>query len=488
MSKLRLHTVLFSVVALVVLNSCKKDFDELNQNPNAITSEVIQPDYLFPKSVIAPFSAYNVGVNTELWALMTWTQMVGNSNAVTLNEEYIYGGSDVDLIWSVYYTQGLTNVQQVINLTQDNAQDVNKTAIARIWKVYLFHVITDLWGDIPYSEALKGDLESKILYPKYDSQQSIYEHMLSELKAATTSFDPSKKTLSTDMIYGGDLDAWTKLANTLRLRLALRIYNADQQLATEHIQELMTASNFINSASEGAYFEYSYGDNVRSPIAEGYRQAQVSELPSQLLVNLLLDDQDPRISYMIQPTEESQVIGIFAPYVGTSNFSPTKQDGFYRSNFNERFIGGTNFESPEARPILSYEESCMLQAEAALKGFGGDAASLLSAGIRAHMYTLAMPDSVIDPYVDSIALLTVDQELISTEKWKCFFMRDGFEAYAEWRRTGFPKVLDQGGSELDQTLVPTRLPLPSAEISRNENIKDLTISPTDMFAKVWWDQ
>ena len=81
----------------------------------------------------------------------------------------------------------------------------------------------------------------------------------------------------------------------------------------------------------------------------------------------------------------------------------------------------------------------------------------------------------------------MSQEIISKEKWKALFMRDGFEAYAEWRRTGFPKVLNENGVELDQSLVPSRLPYPSTEISRNENINELNISPTDMKTKVWWD-
>ena len=485
MSKYFKHIGLLLIITLSV--SCKKGFDEMNKNPNAITDELINADYLFPKSVIKAFDSYNVGVNTELWALMTWTQMVASTNSVSLDEEFQYGGSDVDLIWSVYYTEALSNVNEVIKLTDDVPADVNKNAIARIWKAYLFHIVTDLWGDVPYSEALNGNEDEKILYPKYDTQQDIYSDLLSELKNAITQMDASKNLLETDMIYNGDITLWEKFANTLRLRLAVRIYDVDPTLATTNIQELITANNFISSASEAAYFDYSYGDNVRSPIAEGYRQSQVSELPSQLFVNTMLDDNDPRISYMIEETQEFDVIGIFDPYVGTSNFSSSIQDGFYKSDFDEIFIGGAGFENPEARAILTYEETNFLLAEVALKGLGGNASSFLKEGVVAHMNYLGVSDSLITIYADSLAGLTMSQEIISKEKWKALFMRDGFEAYAEWRRTGYPKVLDESGVELDQGLIPTRLPYPSTEISRNENIIELNISPTDMKTKVWWD-
>ena len=472
---------------VLISASCKKGFDELNQNPNAITKDLIDPEYLFPKAVIASFAEYNVGVNTELWAMMTWTQMVASKNVVSLEEEFQYGGSDVDLVWSTFYSKALVNCEQVIRFSENDGEQVNTNAIATIWKAYLFHIVTDLWGDVPYLEALQGDSEQKILYPKYDSQKFIYEQLLQSLEGATARLDASKNTLSADIIYAGDVEKWKKFANTLRLRLALRIYDANQTLATEHIQSVINENNFIASTVDAAYFDYSYGDNLRSPIAEGFRQAQVSELPSQLFVNTMLNDNDPRISYMIEQTKEFQVIGIFDEFVGARNFSSTTQDGFYLSNFNSRFIGGDGFESPEARPIITLEESLMLQAEAALKGFGGSAQDLLLQGVEAHMNYLEVEDSLIQEYKTELSNREINQELISTEKWKTFFMRDGFEAYAEWRRTGFPKVLDENGSELDQAIVPTRLPLPDSEISRNENINDLSISPTNMKSKVWWD-
>ena len=306
---MRLKALYILIIGLIFSTSCKKDFEEINQNPNAITDELIDPEYLFPKAVIAPFTQYNVGVNTELWALMTWTQMVASKNAVSLDEEFIYGGSDVNLVWETLYAQSLINTQQVIDLTNNNPKAVNINAIGRIWKVYVFHLITDLWGDVPYFDALKGNLEDKILYPKYDSQKDIYEDLLKELEQATNQFDASEKSINADIIYNGDITLWKKFANTLRLRLALRIYEANTTLASTHIQNVLNDNNLISSTSEAAVFEYAYGDNFRSPIAEGFRQSQVSELPSRLFVTKMLNDNDPRISFMINETKEYQVVG-----------------------------------------------------------------------------------------------------------------------------------------------------------------------------------
>ena len=166
------------------------------------------------------------------------------------NNPFQYG--DAPGTWNSGYGTYLNNLSEIIRLTKDDPELVNKKAIARIMKVWAFAKVTESYGDIPYFESCLPQ-EEAVYRPKYDTQQSIYEDFFMELKAAAAELDETKESYgSSDLMYGGDVVKWKKLANSLRLRLALRVRYADAALATANMSDL-TEADLITTREDDAY-------------------------------------------------------------------------------------------------------------------------------------------------------------------------------------------------------------------------------------------
>ena len=206
---------------VLLLSSCTKNFDLINTDPN--DPPFTNPNYLFTEAVLKGSGTFNTGIHTEIWSMMDWTMMVANLEGnMVPGRPYQYGGAWNDELWNEWYTQALAPTNEVMRLTETDPFAINKHSIARIWRVYLFHRITDLWGDVPYSEALKGISSdgTSTLNPVYDTQEAIYTDLLAELKEAVEAFDSEADEFgAADPFYNGDLDSWAKFANSLRLRL-----------------------------------------------------------------------------------------------------------------------------------------------------------------------------------------------------------------------------------------------------------------------------
>src|SRR5690606_6834309 len=135
-------------------------------------------------------------------------------------------------------------IQEIIGATSENPEDVNKLSAARIWRAYIFHHITDLYGDVPYTESGKGTSD-KIYTPKYDEQSFIYQDMLKELEEAATALDPAKPTFgSADLLYDGDVEQWRKFAYSLMLRLGMRLTEVDVELAETWVKKAIAGGVF----------------------------------------------------------------------------------------------------------------------------------------------------------------------------------------------------------------------------------------------------
>ena len=299
-----------SVISLsvLVLSSCMKDFEEINTNPNnPVTTDV---EYIFNfiiKEAAGEFgivNAYNY-TYVQRWVMQT-AAVWGNSTMppYTLFDQY-----RIQNMWEHYYSSLLVNTELLLQMT-DNETDVNRHQAARIWKVFIFHRVTDLWGDVPYSEAwqLLDEYTDETISPAYDTQESIYQDMLSILKDASSKIEKSKGFYNNDMIFDGDLDLWIKFANSLRLRLAVR--SGNQEL----VNEIITEDNLFSSNDEAAYFTYIEtqdwwnpyyeinidSKNPSSPDQTGTTTPKVSEL----MMRQLKDTDDPfmpRLLKLIMP-------------------------------------------------------------------------------------------------------------------------------------------------------------------------------------------
>lgn len=149
---------LVMLLVSISLFACGDRFEEINTNPNQPSQT--NPDFLWTEAVVVGAGQYSTGVHTEIWTLMEWMMMMGDLGGYPVGgNPYAYGGDWNDEIWIEWYTRLLAPTNEIIRLTESDPFLINKHSIARIWRVYAFHRITDLWGDVPYSEALQGASE-----------------------------------------------------------------------------------------------------------------------------------------------------------------------------------------------------------------------------------------------------------------------------------------------------------------------------------------
>ncbi len=469
------------LLALTGSFSCTKNFRELNTDPVLITRDIIKPSMLFTqvlKNTI--FNNHNNGLLNE------YANYYGNQAS---------GAIFQDRDWSGFfsYTGNLINISEVIRLTGDDPALKNQQAVARIWKVWQFHQLTDIFGDVPYSESLLA-VENVINQPVYDTQESIYTHMLNELKeaAAQLAGEPGLSSFgSADILFNGNADRWVRFANSLRFRLAIRTRYADPSLAQQHITDL-SGKPLIESNSDNVKLRTIDGAEVsnRNPLYNNYVNSNGYPIFIGFTVTQnLLQRNDPRLEKFAEPA----VDGI-SGYRGRPMCLYNEQ----KLPYGETTTAYLPYSFQEAEydiVIMNAAEVSFLRAEAALAGLTSeDAATLYRNGITLSMqqYNVAQQD-INDYLAGSYGSLAGDdeerlREIIIQKYLANFWM--GAESWAEYRRTGYPEIWT--GDDLGSTngVIPRRGSYPQSEYSLNENNVRAAVSRIqgdNMTSRMWWD-
>jgi hypothetical protein len=194
------------MIVFLAIAGCDRGFEDLNVNPNL--NDTADPDELFAYAQHKFHTDYFNGVLTEVWGLNMWMQVQADINGISAaGDEYFIGGDALDNTWRLYYSEVLGNVTQALRILEDDPEGGTKRAILRIYRAYVFQRLTDLWGDIPYSDAFEAINDENIpdFTPEYDSQQSIYVDLLNELKSAAAELDPNDPTFSAeDWVHDGE--------------------------------------------------------------------------------------------------------------------------------------------------------------------------------------------------------------------------------------------------------------------------------------------
>jgi len=476
---------------ILVFTGCKK-MDELHLNPN--DQVVTNPDQLFTFSVTRGMGSYITNVDVQYWMLMNWTMYFGTLGGVPAGKEYELN-SGKDNLWNELYSQALMNAREVVQLTSSDPSLVNKTAIARIWQVYLFQQATDLWGSIPYSDALAG-ISGLNYSPAYDKQEKIYGDLLDELKNAAALLDQNKSTFAgnTDPIYSGNVTKWRAFANSLRLRPAMRIRFANAARAQQEVSELQSAP-MINSNSDNAIFPFN--GEIKNPLYEVIaRQEDGGKIyPSKFLIDLLKSLNDPRLKVVAEVTALSVIIG--APdWNGVPDLVPSNSpiwNGYATDGSDVSAVGDWFNRQESPGVLMSHAEVCFLQSEAVLAGWwSGDAQQLYENGIRSAIESYmdtTISNTQINTYLNAVPAVTLEN--IITQKWISFTYQNSYESYAEYRRTGFPVLKKFDGTPIDLAAFPFRLTYPSSEVTLNSvhYHEALSWQGSDLVTtRVWWNQ
>jgi len=512
---MKLNKFLLAIVAVLGLTYCTSDFVDINKNPNAILGDQISAKYFITRTQVDLFAPnrypYWRGqlIHADRYAGMFCFGFSGSWWSDGLG--YTYSAGYTDATWD-YYEGYNSTINTFLQLTQPGGDLENPLtyATALIMKSMFYQKFTDTFGEIPYSES--GNLD--ILQPKFDTQAEIYQGIINDLDEAMSLIGDATKTgdgeldLGTnDLFYNGDLQKWKKLANTLKLKLALRARGASgasfvDQAITEALaaplltdetdNALLPKDNVISQWNSSCYGDVWYNFGTGSDWTV-----------SQPLIDLLQKNGDPRLSKYAQPAAGGDSLVIPHPssdddamyqkrkdfilsalddanatYTKWTNANgetvvsiapntfyigqPVRLNGFeydyaryeFFSTPAQYIIQAKNEGKPIAPEIvLTTAEAYFMKAQAILDGYGsGDANALYREGLTQAMLVWGVDQTDIDNFLATSPMAnldgTNDMEKIAEQRWLANYT-EGFEAWAVVRKLGYPASLAQGVSDAD---------------------------------------
>lgn len=504
--------ILYLVLAVLLtgLNSCDEGFEEVNTNPVAATS--LDPVYLLNTAVFASAMntvSYHFPIVQQIVSPFTGVIEGGNHNVVydpnaraTFNDMYAATDGPVALLTAV------------IDQTKDDPARSNLYHMARIWKAYVFQVLVDTYGDVPYTEAGQGYLNA-IYQPKYDDQELIYADLLKELQEATAALDPSKTVETGDLIYKGNIEKWKKLGNSILLRVAMRYSKVDAAKAQQYATAAFNGGT-MTSVADNVFIAFnSTFNHPCSGVYQGTERANY--YLARPFVDFLQTTADPRLDVIAVKYEfPAQPLAT----AGAENTNPAEQLGMpmgYDENtiVNDPLYPGKSgaawkYSQPNRRTVakidipeffITYAQTQLLLAEAAQRGWiSGSVEDYYKAGVKAHMDQMKQYDVLATiPVEKQDAYLLANPfdptkalEQINSQYWVASF-QNGPEAWANFRRSGFPALLPNPYPGADPAVAGGfihRLVYPVREKSVNTVNYDEAVSrqgEDNLATRIFWD-
>ncbi len=497
----------------IMLVSCDKGFEDLNTNrvdPTALDPQVVMNNAVLLSVYPDNFATlgmltYNFPIVQQIVTPFGSSLSGGNFN--------VNNTANTGLVWTNFYRNVLKQNLDVIDKTKDNPNRTNLYNQARIIKAHSFMILTDTYGDIPYTEAGQG-FNGGISYPKYDRQQEIYTDILKELDGATAALDPAKPTSSSDILYGGDIAKWKKFGYSLLLRAAMRLSKAAPDVAKTYVAKAV-AGGLMQSNADNAVIRHTSLYNNWIAVHLTAREKGNFYIAKPFL-DFLKSNNDPRLSSIAVSAPGAKAAADQNPPLATSD--PSKQKGFpmgydnvsIASQFAANGVTSLyefsyvnlntllSLTAPEY--LLTYSQTQLLLAEAVVRTWAsGDAAALYKSGIEAHMRQMADYGSAAAISEAAIAAYTTAHPLdlgnaleqINTQYWVSSFM-NGSETWANFRRSGFPALTKNPFPSGDITgNFIRRMPYPDTETivnTENVNAANTAQGPNNLNTPVWWDK
>lgn len=473
---------LISFISLTTV-SCTKDFEAINTNPNAPV--LVQPSLLLRQVI------YNFGEEMSYEGFVAGDLLAQHRTALDFNlfdrhalKSPQLGGNP----WPIFYTN-LRDNEIILNQSQSiNALRVYEGP-ALILKAYMAAGLTDLFGDVPYFEAFNGT--NGTVTPAYDTQEAIYlnnDGILDNLNKGIMAIEAYSDAipLEGDILFNGDLQAWIKFANTLKIKHLMRISNKID--VSEDLQTIFDEGNYIKINSQNAVFNFTNSD------PNSFRLAQLrigdfnNFVLSETMGNILTELNDTRINNLFRPFSNSTS----NEFNGLLNGVDATSTSVTLANFS---LAGTAFREDtstlDANFITAWEAHFAL-AEAATKGLIiADAQALYNTGVSLafEYWNTELPANYLTGPAAFNAPQTSPLQQIITQKWIANVI-NGYEGWTEYRRTGFPELKTIAAS-LNNNLIPVRMPYPAEEEALNsENYAKAAANTNNnsIDVNVWWDE
>lgn len=467
-------------VLLFGLTACTNDFEEINTNPNDPVT--VQPSLLLRQVI------YDFGEQMSYEGFVAGDLLSQHRTALDFNlfdrhalKSPQLGGNP----WPIFYTN-LRDNEIILNQSRESETFAVYEGPALILKAYMAAGLTDLFGDVPYSQAFNGI--NGTVTPIYDAQEDIYlaeGGILDNLDAGIAAITAYEDviTLEGDILFNGDLQGWVRFANSLKIKHLLRI--EDRVDVSAQLQAIVNEGNYITSNDQNAIFNFSNTEPNSFRLAQlrigDFNNFVLSETMEAILTNL----NDTRLSTFFRTASSS---GAFNGLINGIDATSTA------AVLGDLSLAGTAFREDtsvlDANFMTAWETSLAL-AEATQKGLiSGDAQALYENGVTLafEYWQTELPADYLTGSAAYNNATSTPLEQIITQKWIANII-NGYEGWVEYRRTGFPAFMNVQAS-LNEGLIPVRMPYPSEEEALNADNYQTAFEATNgnsQNVKVWWD-
>jgi hypothetical protein len=526
--------IILLLTATTAMVSCKKfeDFGDMNTDPTK--SSNLDPVNQLVLTQLRFSGELTINERTGIIMTMPLVQQIGGAYYTRYGFEYVKNRQYMSELWELGYPNDVLNIVDAVERSAKDPLKTNLNAMCRIMKVYIFARMTDLYGDIPYSQAGKGYI-SGVIRPEFDTQESIYNDFFKELTEASAQLDASKDNVANDIFYQGNTAAWKKFANSLHLRLAMRLSKVNPDKAKAEVQAAYAAGVFT-SANDNCITHHADVQNSYADIRGNGVSVAINQYPDEgrpricsTLLNALRDANDPRLTpiarnYWVNPDKPSERIDVSdalrAKGVPITGVGPGKY------NYDD-FLGAVEVDLGGGRLVqvpnnglkvqlanwmitndapyfhITYAETELLLAEANQRwnlNLGVNAKTHYENGVAAAMKQLALfkggpviTDTQIQDFRTNNPLAPGKElQAIDTQLWIALLL-NGPEAYASWRRTGYPDLPNAKNAESTAATTPRRFEYPLTETEQNASninkaIANIEGGIDDWTKRVWWDK
>lgn len=531
MRKIKTFIILSAALLAGISSSCSDCYmEDLNTDKSKANS--IDPNAQLTTAELQTYGDLGMVEIYRNYLYAFTQQLMGCWNTTNYGGRHTVDNNEMGRIWTSFYPKAIKNLTDAIHRSAEDGNRKNINAILRIYRVYMMSVITDIYGDAPYSEAGQGYLK-EIYNPKYDTQEDIYNDFFTELKDAASALNAANDRITGDVIYNGDVAKWIKLANSLRLRYAMRISDVAPEKARKEFEDaLASEGGVLTSGSDDALIKYmdisfsfgqdSYTDyrgNALSQLLFGNDPANNPSYLCSTFFNQLYNTKDPRTfmiarfyydGLMSQTSPDNRIdltdeitgkgIAMNPCQPGAFSYDPWPQ-GYDSDMMKEIAKTNPSVETTMAREtepklannflrgdnpgvVMTCAEVNLLLAEASLKKWntGGTVEGFYSKGVRAAMDFLAdnygydrISDNDFNAYIADNGTGHTEQQAkaaINTQAWILHFTNPA-ECWANVRRSGYPRLKSPAEYGFGQYLtggkdIPVRLCYPTLESSYNK--------------------
>ncbi len=490
MKKLQAFSIVV-VFTLLVFTSCDRDFEEININPN--NPQTVPVSLILP-NVIAETVSNVTASHSMAGQFAQHTAQIGSNSG----GRFLFVQSDFRSIWNNPF-RTMKDIQLIIELSRNQGNPATE-AIGLIWKAYTASFLTDAFGDIPYSQAGRGN-ESGLEFPEFQSQEEVYRLLLEDLTYANELLGTasSNTQIAGDILFGGNMLRWQKFANSLKLRLLMRKSGRDN-VASEVAEIFNNPTQYpvFENNEEQATLVYNnttdfYRWYLRNPPSTGI-DFRSNQKIGATMVDKLKSEEDPRLFIYAAPTKNSFDLNQANPsetlqYVG----QPIGLNDQEQSALNvDDFSGlGISILRENRAFLMTYAELLFIKAEASFRDMiEGNPEEFYNSAIAASFdkYDISSDDRNIYFEKESNKFNpSTGLRQIAEQRWVDAFL-NGYEGWSVWRRLGYPTL--QPGPSV-QTQIPTRYFYSDTEVGSNPNASSWISSRMNgqdsEFSRVWWD-